>query len=126
MIPADNAPSIHQRLLNKAHQENRPFNDLLQYYAIERFLYRLGESNYSKRFVLKGALVFIAWQAAFTRPTRDIDFLGFTGNSVSNLVRIVQEVCTQPVEMDGVIFDASSVVGLFLYIRLSPPLRSDP
>lgn len=111
MTPANNAASIHQRILNKAAFEHRPFNELLQYYAIERFLYRLGESPHCKHFVLKGALVFLAWQAPFTRPTRDMDFLGYTNNSVDNLIHIVQEVCTQPVEADGMIFDPASVQG---------------
>lgn len=111
MTPIINAASIHQRILNKAVAEHRPFNELLQYYAIERFLYRLGESPHCKEFVLKGALVFIAWKAPLTRPTRDMDFLGYTNNSVDNLVRIVQEVCTQPVEADGMIFDTTSVQG---------------
>ena len=111
MTPINNAASIHQKILNKAAAEHRPFNELLQYYAIERFLYRLGESLHCKQFVLKGALVFLAWQAPITRPTRDMDFLGYTNNSVDNLVRIVQEVCTQPVEIDGMIFDPTSVQG---------------
>jgi hypothetical protein len=69
MTPASNiAASIHQRILNKAVAEKRPFNELLQYYAIERFLYRLGQSPYCKRFVLKGALVFLAWQAPSPGP----------------------------------------------------------
>ncbi len=38
MTPTNTAASIHQRLLNKAAAENRTFNELLQYYAIERFL----------------------------------------------------------------------------------------
>lgn len=50
--------SIHQRLLNRAKAESRPFNELLQYFALERFLYRLGRSAYRQRFVLKGALTF--------------------------------------------------------------------
>jgi hypothetical protein len=103
--------SIHQRLLNKAAAENRPINELLQYYANERFLYRLGLSLYSKQFVLKGALVFLAWQAPFTRPTRDMDFLGFTENSVENLVQIVREINNQDVEPDGLSFDRKSVEG---------------
>jgi hypothetical protein len=111
MTPANTAASIHQRLLNKAAAENRTFNELLQYYAIERFLYRLGESPHCNQFVLKGALVFLAWQAPITRPTRDMDFLGFTSNSVENLIRIVQEVCNQPVDPDGLIFDPASVHG---------------
>lgn len=39
--------SIHQRLLNKAHAEGQAFNELIQYYAIERLLYRLSISGYS-------------------------------------------------------------------------------
>ncbi len=112
MTAASNlSASIHQKLLNKAAAEQRPFNELLQYYAIERFLYRLGASPYSKRFVLKGALVFLAWQASLTRPTRDMDFLGFTENSVDNLVQVVCEICDKDVEPDGLFFDPKSVEG---------------
>ena len=35
------AASVHQRLLNKAKESSRPFNEFLQYFAIERFIYRL-------------------------------------------------------------------------------------
>ncbi len=31
------AASVNQRLLNKAQAEKRPVNELLQYYAMERF-----------------------------------------------------------------------------------------
>ena len=34
----DVAASVHQRLLDKARQTERPFNELLQYFAIERFV----------------------------------------------------------------------------------------
>jgi hypothetical protein len=111
MTPINNAASIHQRILNKATSAHKPFNEVLQYYAIERFLYRLGESPHCNQFVLKGALVFLAWQAPLTRPTRDMDFLGYTNSSIDNLVRIVQEVCTQPVDVDGMAFDPASVQG---------------
>ena len=50
--------SIHQRLLNKAHATGQAFNELIQYYAIERLLYRLSISDYSEQFTLKGALMF--------------------------------------------------------------------
>ncbi len=43
--PLKNIPaSVRQRLLNRAKADNRPFNELLQYYAMERFLYRLSTS----------------------------------------------------------------------------------
>lgn len=46
--------SIHQKLLNLARKEDHPFNELLQYYAIERFLFRLGITHYRRSFILKG------------------------------------------------------------------------
>lgn len=101
--------SIRQRLFNKAHATNRPFNEILQYYAIERFLYRVSKSSYSDSFILKGALMFLAWGASVYRPTRDIDFLGFTTNDLEAVVGIIQEVCVQEVEPDGLTFDRFTV-----------------
>jgi hypothetical protein len=44
-MTAKNVPaSVHRRLLNLAREKKRPFHELLQYYAMERFLFRLSES----------------------------------------------------------------------------------
>ena len=59
----------------KARETGRPFGELLQYFAMERFLYRLSKSRYADHFVLKGALMLNVWQAPLTRPTMDIDLL---------------------------------------------------
>jgi hypothetical protein len=72
----DLSASVHQRLLNKARETGRPFNELLQYFAMERFLYRLSRSSHVNRFVLKGALMFTVWKASPSRSTMDIDLLG--------------------------------------------------
>jgi hypothetical protein len=45
----DLGASVRQRLLNRSRLENRPFQELLQYFAMERFLYRLSMSNRSRR-----------------------------------------------------------------------------
>ncbi len=103
------AASVRQRLLNKARETNRPFNELLQYFAMERFLYRLSRSTHAGKFVLKGALMFTAWQAPVTRPTMDIDLLGITDNSIDAIVAVVKDVCTQEVDPDGLVFDPDSV-----------------
>ena len=71
----NSAASVHQRLLNKAKESSRPFNELLQHFAIERFIYRLSKSRHADRFILKGALMFSTWSGAPSRPTMDIDFL---------------------------------------------------
>lgn len=101
--------SVRQLLLNKAHATNRPFNEILQYYAIERFLYRISQSSYSDKFILKGALMFLAWGVSIYRPTRDIDFLGFTTNDLDAVARIIQEICIQGAEPDGLAFDTSTI-----------------
>jgi hypothetical protein len=107
--------SIRQRLLNQAHQTNRPYNEILQYFAIERFLYRISQSRYSDRFVLKGALMFLAWGKSPLRPTRDIDFLGFTPNDIPVVEHIFMELCDQEVEPDGLVFDLSFTLNVYDY-----------
>jgi hypothetical protein len=103
------AASVHQRLLNLARTSNRPFNELLQYFAIERFLYRFSLSSYKEQFVLKGAQMLRAWESPLARPTMDIDMLaGQTANSIENLERIVRECCEIKVD-DGVLFDTASL-----------------
>ena len=90
------AASVRQRLLNKARAEGRPFIELLQYFALERFLYRLGRSSYSNRFVLKGALMFGVWQEPFSRPTRDVDLLGHVEHTVERVTTVMRAICQQP------------------------------
>lgn len=99
--PKDMAASVRRRLLNRARAEGRPFAELLQYYAMERFLYRLSTSRHAERFVLKGALLFVVWRAPRSRATMDIDLLGRMSNRVDDVVDAVREICSQAVEPDG-------------------------
>lgn len=105
------AASVRQRLLNHARAEGRPFNEVLQYFALERFLYRLGRSPYHHQFVLKGALMFTVWQSPFSRPTRDIDLLGLLDNTVEQIVSAIQAICREPAPDDGLRFAAENAVG---------------
>jgi len=107
----DLTASVRQRLLNKARQSGRPFNEILQYYAMERFLYRLSKSPYANNFVLKGALMFNVWRGLLSRPTMDIDLLGRLSNDMESVLSAVRSVCVQEVEPDGLVFDADSVAG---------------
>ena len=105
------AASVRQRLLNQAKQEKRPFNEFIQYFAMERFLYRLGHSAYNKQFVLKGGLMFALWDEPLRRPTRDIDLLGRLNNSVEHVVSVIRTICALPVPDDGIIFDTEKISG---------------
>ncbi len=105
------AASVRQRLLNKARQTSRPFSEVLQYFAMERFLYRLSKSPYVDNFVLKGALMLTVWEAPLSRPTMDIDLLGLIDNSIEDIVAVTKNICTQEVEPDGLTFDPSGIEG---------------
>jgi predicted nucleotidyltransferase component of viral defense system len=105
----DLAASVRQRLLNQAHAQGRPFQELLQYYAIERFLYRLAQSSHCDKFILKGALLLTAWQTPLSRSTVDIDLLGKTSNKLEHIASLMSEICGLDVEADGVKFDPASI-----------------
>lgn len=83
--------SVRARLQNQARDRNRPFQEVLQYYGLERFLYRLSQPSHAKRLLLNGALMLPVWRAAESRPTRDIDLLGYPDNQVGVLEDIVRE-----------------------------------
>ncbi len=105
------AASVHDRLLNCSRDSGRPFQEMLEYYAMERFLYRLSTSPHAREFILKGGLMLPIWGAAVSRPTRDIDLLGHTANEVTAITGIVQRICRQQVVDDGLVFDEASCRG---------------
>ena len=62
--------------MSRSRNTGENFQFLLQRYAAERFLYRLGESQHRERYVLKGAMLLALWKESVYRPTRDLDFTG--------------------------------------------------
>jgi hypothetical protein len=88
---------------------NRPFQELLQYFARGRFLYQLAKSSYADRFILKGALLLTAWRAPVSRPTMDIDLAGRTNNQLDHLKELVGALCGVVVDADGIDFNHDSI-----------------
>lgn len=101
--------SIRQRLLNLSRARGEDFGFVLTRYANERFLYRLCQSEYANKFVLKGGILFLAWTEELYRPTRDIDFLSFGDSSVDFLINAVKDVCAISVEQDGLDFNTEDI-----------------
>lgn len=101
--------SVQARLVNHAHSLRIDPNLVLARYASERLLYRLSRSPHAERFVLKGALLLLAWLGETIRPTRDADLLGFGKVDAETLARIFAEICITLVEPDGLEFDVSSI-----------------
>lgn len=102
------AASVRARLLNIAKAEQTDFNSVLVRYALERFLYRLGQSAHADHFVLKGAMLFNLWYAMPHRPTRDVDLLGFGSSDLASIAQAFREIVTVTAD-DGIVFDAASV-----------------
>lgn len=63
--------SIYSRLKNVAKQRKRPVQEVLKYYAMERFLYRLSVSSHQSSFYLKGGLMLKVWDPMSHRATVD-------------------------------------------------------
>ncbi|HOW43166.1 MAG TPA: nucleotidyl transferase AbiEii/AbiGii toxin family protein [Candidatus Omnitrophota bacterium] len=104
--------SIKARLKNKAQETNRPFAEVMQYYGMERFLYRFSKSKYADKFILKGALLFAVWQIPDRRTTLDIDFLARFDNEVATIEKVMKDVCETSVDPDGLKFDSQTVKGV--------------
>jgi len=101
--------SVKDRLLNISGDTKKPYTEILQYYGIERFLYRFSKSKYSSRFILKGALMFAVWNVDGRRKTLDVDFLGQYGNTTGETEEVVKAVCKITTEDDGIMFDPQTV-----------------
>lgn len=113
--PKNIGASVRQKLLNYSQTHGVNYNFLLLRYASERFLYRLGRSVHGERFVLKGAALYAVWQSESasmpSRPTRDVDFWSAGAPEAELIIATLREVLANPVEDDGMIFDANSIVG---------------
>jgi hypothetical protein len=103
------AASVKARLQSEAARRGDDFGLLLVRYGIERLLFRLSQSAYADRFLLKGAMLFVVWDEKTHRPTRDLDLLGFGPSEKGDLQQLFQEVVTLPVVDDGLVFDPASI-----------------
>ncbi|MBU1237291.1 MAG: nucleotidyl transferase AbiEii/AbiGii toxin family protein [Gammaproteobacteria bacterium] len=102
------AASVRARLLNVAKAQGADFNQVLVRFALERILYRLGQSAYADHFLLKGALLFTLWYDMPHRTTRDADLLGFGASDIESIARTFRDIASVEVE-DGIAFDPASV-----------------
>ncbi len=118
-IPA----SVRARLLNEAKTSGDSYDQVLQYFAIERFLYRLSKTEWGERLIVKGAIMLRAWGTPLGRPTRDIDFLGKIDNSPQAVGRAVRECLAIEYPKDGLVFDQDVEVNEINVINRYPGVR---
>ncbi|MDP3738279.1 MAG: nucleotidyl transferase AbiEii/AbiGii toxin family protein [Hyphomonadaceae bacterium] len=107
----DLAASVRDRLRNHARTTGQDFQRVLVRYGIERLLYRLAQSGIRDRFVLKGAMLFVAWADAPFRATGDIDLLAFGDPAVDTAKSAFASLCDfKPNIDDGLIFQTETIV----------------
>lgn len=109
MSGASLAASVRARLRMLATAEGIDFGAVLTRYGLERILYRLSISEDRDSFLLKGALLFDVWFDTATRPTRDIDLLGFGPAHDERIADVFRRACAAIVD-DGIAFDPTSVL----------------
>lgn len=109
--PTNLAASVRQRLLNIARARQEDFQLTLGRYALERLVYRLGQTQHRELFVLKGAILFHLWTDEPHRPTRDLDLLGTGESSIARIEEVFREICLVDVQADGLEFRSDSVIG---------------
>jgi predicted nucleotidyltransferase component of viral defense system len=102
--------SVLARLRNKSKSSSAPFQQVLQQYAMERFLYRISKSKHAQSVILKGALLLKTIGIPSARPTMDIDMLRKGKADQATLVALVKDCASLEVEADGLNFLADSVV----------------
>lgn len=106
------AASVRQRLLNIIRETGDDPNLVWTRYAAERLLYRLSVSKHAGDFILKGAMLFVAWTGHSYRPTLDMDFLGRGEDSSERVAKVFRDVCAVNAEPDGMTFDVNTVTAI--------------
>jgi len=102
--------SVLARLRNHSKSNGAPFQQVLQQYAMERFLYRISNSKHAQSVILKGALLLKTVGIPRARPTMDIDMLRKGKADQTSLLALVKDCATLEVEADGLTFVADSAV----------------
>jgi len=103
------AQSVHDRLLERARREGATFAQLLETFAIERLLHRLGSSRHRESLVLKGAVLLRTWIPDEARFTRDVDLHAGPALAPDEVRRLVAEIVETEIEPDGLDLDAGSM-----------------
>ena len=100
--------SVRARLLNLSKANGQSFDLVLTRFALERLLFRLSQSPYADRFVLKGAMLLMSWFDDPHRGTRDLDLLGFGDPNPDAMLATFGEILAQDAG-DGVVFDTDAL-----------------
>lgn len=94
-----NSMQLKDKLKKISKEKNVDFNTLLRLYMYDRFIERLGKSNYKDNFILKGGFYLSTLFGVENRTTMDIDTLFRKSNlSEETIVKMMKEIVS--IKMD--------------------------
>lgn len=106
----DQIASIQARLKNVYKQSQSSHQLILTRYFQERLLYRLSQTRFKNKFLLKGGVLIYALNGVASRPTLDLDLMAQKMPANPEVLRdIFQEIGQVDHPQDGVVFDTSQI-----------------
>ncbi len=106
--PKNIVASVQARLVERSRALGVEHQLTLARFAGERLLYRLSISEFTDRFILKGAALLLMWLNGPIRPTKDVDLLASGDTSAETLRHIFVTLCAIDAD-DGLTFQADSI-----------------
>jgi len=124
------AGRVYLDLQQLARATQRPTDELLRTYVLERFLWRVGESRYRDQLILKGGMLMAV--LGERRPTADVDMLAQNlSNDLDAVSSVVENVLSIESE-DGVEYAVAELKvarirddDVYPGVRVSVPARID-
>lgn len=107
--PRNVAASVRARLLDHARRHGDDYQRILTRFAVERLLFRLGRTEATDRYVLKGAMLFVTWPEHAFRPTGDLDLLGHGDPDPETIAELFARICRVEVPDDGIVFHSNTL-----------------
>ena len=114
---------VRRSLRRRADELGLDFQQALQYYAIERFLFRVSRTMWADRLIVKGATMLRVWDAAVARPTRDVDFMGRISHTSEGVQAVVSQCLAVNVPDDGLVFEGGIVAERIALDDRNPGVR---
>lgn len=102
--PKKPATLVRNQLVEIVEQSGDSFQAVLERYAMERLLFRLGQTPHGRDFLLKGGRLLSLLADDVYRPTKDLDLLGQGEPSPERLKAVFQEACAIDFPEDGMRF----------------------
>jgi len=100
-----------KKKLAEISKHSRPHLDmqrLMTRYAIERFMWRVGQSRHADKFTLKGAMAFTYYAENSSRTTKDADFMMNSKFSPESIKALLTEIVCIKTD-DGVKFSHAAI-----------------